>query len=372
MRNYNFTRQRLFSGFDGATCKASPRIATDGHDVFLSWHMIKLCGSDVCFRVDMTKTSDGVNFTEPKPLLGLSDIYTDEERIQPDANIVYNKKYGKWFGIGRTTHYRNDKHPVLLGEDKPTGGITVSGDPLFFEFDTEKQDFFNMQKVDFPFPYLCSTPFSFYELESGEMLFGFYYNTPTNPEFFDIQILKYDVSGECPRFIEAGAPIKRHDIERGLSEPEIVKFRGKYYMTIRSNENAFLAESTDGLNYSEPRLWRFDDGELLGSVNTQQHWLLGGDGELYLCYTRKTPYNDHVIRNRAPIFMTRFDTERDCLIRDEEMPLVPELGARLGNFRIINLSEKEKWLAVCEWMQPIGCEKYGSDNSVWLVKIKFD
>ena len=27
------------------------------------------------------------------------------------------------------------------------------------------------------------------------------------------------------------------------------------------------------------------------------------------------------------------------------------------------------WLTTAEWMQPAGCEKYGSDNSIWLVKI---
>lgn len=369
--SYTFTRRRLFSGFDGATCKASPRIATDGKTTFLLYHMIKLCGSDVCFGMDITRTDDGEHFTEPKRMAGLASVYRDGFRIQPDGNLLYSRRFGKWFGIGRTTYYQSDLHPVLLGEDKPSGGITVSGDPIFLTFDPETADFTSWEALDFPFPYLCATPFSFHELPSGELLIGFYYNTPDMPEFTRLQILRYDVSGDRPRAVGYGAPILNTEIERGLSEPEIVLFRGKYYMTIRSNENAFLAESEDGLNYSEPRLWRFDDGELLGSINTQQHWLKGGDGELYLTYTRKTPYNDHVIRNRAPIFITRYDADRDCLIRAEEVPLVPELGARLGNFRIVHLSESEKWLVVCEWMQPIGCEKYGSDNSLWLVKLRF-
>lgn len=371
MKNYDITRKRFFSGFDGATCKASPRIASDGESTFLLYHFISLGGSDVCIGNYVTRTADGESFSEPKFLAGLDNIYKGEERIKPDSDLFYNKKYGKWLGFGRTTHYLSDKHPVLLGEDKPTGGVTVNGDPLFFNFDPEKQDFYNMQKLDFPFEYLCATPFSSLELESGEMLVCFYYNTPSKPGFFDTQVLKYDVSGEVPRFIEAGNILSRTDIERGLTEPSITYFGGKYYMTIRSNELALWATSDDGLNYTEPKPWVFEDGALLGSVNTQQHWVNAGDA-LYLTYTRETPYNHHVVRNRAPIFMTRFDTERGCLIRDEEMPLVPELGARLGNFRILNVSKKEKWLAVCEWMQPIGCEKYGSDNSIWLVKMFFD
>lgn len=69
--------------------------------------------------------------------------------------------------------------------------------------------------------------------------------------------------------------------------------------------------------------------------------------------------------------MSRFDEERKCLIRNSEVILVPELGARLGNFNVIERSKDESWLITAEWMQPIGCEKYGSDNSIWIAKIKF-
>ena len=61
--------------------------------------------------------------------------------------------------------------------------------------------------------------------------------------------------------------------------------------------------------------------------------------------------------------------ERGGLLRETERPLVPELGARLGNFCVIN-GERESWLVTAEWMQPRGCEKYGSDNSLWLIKAK--
>ena len=44
------------------------------------------------------------------------------------------------------------------------------------------------------------------------------------------------------------------------------------------------------------------DGQALGSYNTQQHWISHGDS-LYLIYTRRGANNDHVFRNRAPIFI---------------------------------------------------------------------
>ena len=44
----SYSRQRLFSGFDGKTCKIQPSIATDGSGmVLLSWQNLLLTGSDV-------------------------------------------------------------------------------------------------------------------------------------------------------------------------------------------------------------------------------------------------------------------------------------------------------------------------------------
>ena len=34
--------------------------------------------------------------------------------------------------------------------------------------------------------------------------------------------------------------------------------------------------------------------------------------------------------------------------------------------------ENQTWVTVPEWMQPIGGEKYGSDNSVFIAKILGD
>jgi hypothetical protein len=69
--------------------------------------------------------------------------------------------------------------------------------------------------------------------------------------------------------------------------------------------------------------------------------------------------------------MAQFDPENLCLVKATEVILVPELGARLGNFTVTEISDNEIWLITAEWMQPIGCEKYGSDNSIWIAKLRF-
>jgi len=60
------------------------------------------------------------------------------------------------------------------------------------------------------------------------------------------------------------------------------------------------------------------------------------------------------------------------VLRDTERVLVPERGARLGNFGVVEVNESETWVTVAEWMQPAGCEKYGSDNSVYAARIRWN
>ena len=106
----------------------------------------------------------------------------------------------------------------------------------------------------------------------------------------------------------------------------------------------------------------------LGNYNTQQHWVTHSEG-LFLVYTRRGANNDHVFRHRAPLFMAQVDPERLAVLRETERILVPERGARLGNFGVTQVSPDETWVTVAEWMQPKGCEKYGSDGSVWVARI---
>ncbi|MDF2837162.1 MAG: hypothetical protein K0Q63_2802 [Paenibacillus sp.] len=41
----------------------------------------------------------------------------------------------------------------------------------------------------------------------------------------------------------------------------------------------------------------------------------------------------------------------DILIRASERILVPERGARLCNFEVVNVNERDTWVTVAEWMQ---------------------
>jgi len=114
---------------------------------------------------------------------------------------------------------------------------------------------------------------------------------------------------------------------------------------LRANESAYVAKSTDGLNYDSFKEWTFSDGIKLGSYNTQQHWISNRYG-LFLVYTRKGANNDHIFRHRAPLFIARVDPENLCVDKETEREVfpVPENGGDVGNFGVTYVNENECWV----------------------------
>ena len=364
---YEFTRQRTMPGFDGKTCKTSPVICTDGKTTFLTYSNLVLTGADVFTDKFIAKSTDGgKTFSEPQLQVGLPDVYENGMRISYGAGLNYNKTLKKWFGLGVTILYENDKHPFEIDGVSPNK-------PFYCEFDPENCRFINPRPVELPFEYVCGYNFGqFIELENGDILIAFNFTTEENTRMMVVTV-RYSFTDNGLKCFKVGKPIMANGLKRGICEPSLAHLNGKFYITLRSDEVGLYAVSDDGYNFCEPKPYVWDDGSVLENYNTQQHWMRNKEG-LFLAYTRKGAHNDHVFRHRAPIFMTRFDEERECLICDEEVILVPELGARLGNFCVIEANENESWLVTAEWMQSWGeqlgiCEKYGSDNSIWIAKV---
>lgn len=361
--SFSYTRERLFSGFDGTYCKVCPTIAYDGEKTaFLTYQMLLLSGSDVFFDTYISKSTDGgKTFGEPKLRKDIS--WTENGiRMAPLGWVLYNNHHKKWFGLGEMTKYENDDEQVLhndIGEC----------DPLVFSFDEETGDWADCYPMEFPFDYISARPAPQHiELDNGDILVAFYYQTEEMQKC-GIITAQYTFQGDELKLVKAGEPISGENFgARGFCEPSLAYLNGKYYLTIRSDDIGVMAVSEDGFTFSEPTPWKWDDGSILENYNTMQHWVRNKDG-LFLAYTRRGAHNDHVFRHRAPIFMARFDEDRNCLVRASEVILVPELGTRLGNFNVIEAGEKESWLITAEWMQPIGCEKYGSDNSLWIARV---
>jgi hypothetical protein len=366
----------LSKGYDGKTCWVHPRAGTipgEKPSVVLTMQKLLLTGSDVFFALnemrsdDLGKTWSGP--TEHGETLG--------RRNEPGGVIVatcdftpkWHAKTGKLLGTGHTVRYLNDK--VIPDRNR---------EAAYSVYDPAARTWTPWTTLEMPDPEKFQNggagSVQRVDLASGDILLPIYYKNKSLPRY-RTTVLRCTFDGEQLKFAEQGSE-HTIDIGRGLYEPSLTLFQGKYYLTMRNDDAGYVATSDDGLTFSEPRKWLWDDGSDLGNYNTQQHWVTHSQG-LFLAYTRKGANNDHVFRHRAPLFIAQVDPETLHVIRKTERVLVPERGARLGNFAVVDVNENETWVTVAEWMQTWGPNhiiptdnKYGADNSVYAARIVWD
>lgn len=163
--------------------------------------------------------------------------------------------------------------------------------------------------------------------------------------------------------IRRAGSVLRLAVKRGLLEPSLAVLRGRYYMTIRAEDDrGYVTHSADGLNWEPMRPWCWEDGETLTLSTTQQRWLAHSDA-LYLVYTRKAPENVNVMRWRSPLYVARVNTDKLTLIRQSEqiaLPMsgdgvrAPETVAHLGNFHTNAASRDVSLITVGETLPKQG------------------
>jgi hypothetical protein len=186
-------------------------------------------------------------------------------------------------------------------------------------------------------------------------------------EPFSTTVAECRFDGEKLSYVRHGT-VLRMNIKRGLYEPSLIAFGGRYYLTLRNDLRGYVSVSEDGLQFAEPKPWTFDDGAELGSYNTQQHWLAHRDG-LFLVYTRRGAQNDHILRHRAPLFMAQADPQTLQIVRSTEKVIVPERGAEMGNFGASAISAEESWVTVSEGMFMKDSKARGAEGATFVARI---
>jgi hypothetical protein len=369
---------RVRSGYDGQTCwvharsGAIPGSAISGSlpAVVLTMQKLLLTGSDVFYALNEMRTDDmGRTWRGPIEHAG-----TLGRRHEPQGVIVaasdfwpkWHQRSGKLLGIGHTVRYR-DNRVVHDAPRQTVYSIYDAANRTWSDWTTlpmpDQPRFFNagagsVQRVDLP---------------DGQILLPIYHHAKGEANA-RVSVLRCRFDGKRLEVVQIGNEIAVHD-KRGLAEPSLARFGGDYFLTLRHDDRGYVARGKDGVHFDSPQPWRWDDGSELGNYNTQQHWVTHSDG-LYLVYTRKGADNDHVFRHRAPLFIARVDPKTMRVIRETERILVPQRGARLGNFGVTDVNARETWVTVTEWMQTWGPDfvmkpdnPYGADNTLWSARI---
>ena len=365
---YDIELQTIHSGFDKKTCWVHPRAGTipgETPKVVLTMQKLLLSGSDIFYALNEMRTDDlGKTWSGPVEHENLGRIpYEEGTAVICDFTPKWHAASGKLLGTGHTAIYNKDNK--LIHTNRPRTTAYSVYDPEARTWSTwrnmempDEPHFFNVgagctQRVDLP---------------NGDIFLPVYCK-PMDAKQYSATVMRCRFDGETLTYVEHGS-MHTIPVERGFPEPSLAAFQDRYYLTLRNDVAGYVTSGDDGLHFDEAKKWTFDDGDELGSYNTQQHWVTHPDG-LFLVYTRRGADNDHVFRHRAPLFIAQVDPEKLQVIRSTERILVPERGARLGNFAVTKVSDEETWVTVAEWMQPVGCEKYGSDNAVYVAKIRW-
>lgn len=353
-----FDTYSIRRGYDKKKCLVHARCCYTPNFMVATAQYLNVAGCDLFSGILMSQSFDeGKTWSAFEAQSGLAPIIEGEYiTVGCDATPMYHKQTDKILLLGHTAEYEK-------GAMSPTGRKRYT---FYSVFDKDKNEFGQMKLLEMPDGYeRCGNGSGqSVELENGDLLIPVYYKKDNEHNMYSM-VLKCSFDGENMTLLEIGRPLTIH-IRRGLYEPSLVCHNGVYYMTLRNDECGLVAKSTDGLNYTDLQLWKWQDGSILQNYNTQQHWMTVGD-DLYLVYTRRGADNDHVFRHRAPLFAAKVENMR--LVHDSESVVVNEKGARLGNFGVTAYKENDAIVMAAEWMQPAGCERYGSDNNIYVAKV---
>lgn len=301
---------------------------------------------------------------EPVAESGLEDKCRGDWKYVYNGNPKLHKKTEKVLNIGNRVAYQNDNLAYTHG------GLEYS---IYNDINNSWSDPVELCGLDLAERFAYNGGMQRIELPCGDILLPVYGQKGPKDKMFSV-VLRCGFNGQKLVLKNIGNMLSC-DIERGLYEPSLAFCNGKYYMTIRNDQYGYVAVSDDGLNYSMPERWTFYDDTDLGSYNTQQHWVSHGE-KLYLVYTRRGANNEHLalFRHRAPLFMAEVDPHRMKVIRETERIIVPERGAKLGNFDVVDINENETWVVVAEWMEQragLISTEYGSNNSVFISRLQW-
>lgn len=372
--SFGVQAQPVFKQLSPAFCWFHPRVAPlpgfgkGGGPAVVMMIQKHLSADDHYSGLYYLRTDDlGQSWTEPTPIPELDwQKGKDDETIAVcDVTPGWHARIGKLVAIGTKLRY-NRQGAQLLDKPRSNECAYATFDPTTKKWSRWKM--LEMPETDGKFFLVAPGCVQWLEKEDGTLLIPVYFKGKAGSDYtvtvlhcsFDGRVLKYREHGD-ELAISGG---------RGFVEPSITLYKKKYYLTLRNDSAAYVTTSADGLHFKPVAKWTFDDGQDLGSYNTQAHWLVHSDG-LFLTYTRRGANNDHIARHRAPLFIAQVDPETLQVIRKSEQALLPERGVMLGNFGAATITPQESWVTDAEFILGSKPHPKGADGTIWLGRVKW-
>lgn len=282
-----------------------------------------------------------------------------------DVTPGWHPLTGKLIAVGAQVRYSP--------EGKQLDDQSRSHQTAYAVYDPQANAWTRWQRLPMPedaqFNFARSACAQFVVEPDGTLLLPFYIASSEGAPYAST-VVRCSFDGQNIIYLEHGDVLEL-DVARGLYEPSLVHFQHRYFMTLRNDLKGYVTVSDDGLHYRPVKPWLFDDGQELGSYNTQQHWLTHGNS-LLLVYTRRGADNDHIMRHRAPLFIAQVDANRLQVVKSTERVLVPERGATLGNFGAAPINQQQSWVTVSEGIWSDEARQRGADGSLYVARVIWD
>ncbi len=342
-----------------------PRACLAGHTAFMTVQEIK--GTDFFGPVHWT-TSDDLGKTwspfQPVPPLGWVPIESGGHEGVCDVTPEFHPQTGTVLALGHNVFYKTARFERNQPARWPIYAVWKDGawgPRQKLEWDDPRGSYIYSnncgQRVVLP---------------NGDVMLSFTFGVKDQPR--SVCGVRCSFDGRELRVQETG-PALTNPKGRGLLEPSLTRFGGRFYLTIRAEDDrGYVAVSDDGLHFSPQQPWAWDDGEPLTMSTTQQHWLTHS-GALFLVYTRKDASNANVMRWRAPLWVAQVDVASLRLLRATERIVLPLIGdgvnhadlvPMMGNFGVANVSANESWVTDGSW-----CPKTGNSGELQLARIRW-
>ena len=282
-----------------------------------------------------------------------------------DVTPGWHAKSGRLIAIGIKLRY-SPQGAQLLDKPRSHECAYATYDPKAGKWTSWRM--LGMPETDGKFFLVAPGCVQWLEKADGTLLVPIYFKGRAGSDY-QVTVLHCGFDGQKMTYLTHGDELAIKG-GRGFCEPSLALFQGTYFLTLRNDARAYVTSGKDGLHFEPVKPWAFDDGKDLGSYNTQAHWLVHSDG-LFLSYTRRGANNDHITRNRAPIFVARVDPVKLQVIRKTEQGVLPERGVMLGNFGATAITADESWVTDAEFIVNGKRHPRGADGTVWLGRVKW-
>ena len=355
-------------GYDRTHCWVNPVALPGDENIIIITQKLFINAIDCFSDISLLRSSDGgQHWSNPEAIAALADTTcADNSRKAFMTSVLHRCRNGKILVIVTTFNYTPQNRRDRLDPQRVK----------YLYFDPADNSWSPMRELDLHTPadadvLAVNAQLTVY---GDDFLLPYCVRMPSSKFYSGVARISSSADGSLSA-TEFSELLTSSD-GRGFLEPSLCCFDGKYYLSLRNDLSGYVCCSADWKHFPEPEKWCFSNLTWLGNCNTMNR-LLSIGGKLYLVYTRKGLNNDHVFRNRAPLMIAQVDPEKLSVLPESEQILVPEHGARLGNFTAVSIDRNRAYISVAEWMQTLEpdcydckkCEEYGADNRIWYVTL---